>query len=119
LENIEKIEIDEIRKLIKEFNNDLIVSELSTYYSTRTFSEILGVSRKEAAHNNFLSWLFNPTESHQIGDVAVRKLINLIFHSAKPNQLNLKQEFSDSIIVEDYHLSELKTFAEKSIGKEG
>lgn len=119
MENIEKIEIDEIRKLIKEFNNDLIVSELSTYYSTRTFSEILGVSRKEAAHNNFLSWLFNPTESHQIGDVAVRKLINLIFHSAKPNQLNLKQEFSDSIIVEDYHLSELKTFAEKSIGKSG
>ncbi|MDO6439602.1 PD-(D/E)XK nuclease family protein [Cyclobacterium sp. 1_MG-2023] len=117
--NSESLEISEIRELIKRFNNDAIVAELSTYYSTKSFSEILGVSRKEAAHNNFLSWIFNPNESHQIGDFAVRKLLNLIFHQSKRDQLNLASNFIDSIIVEDYELKEIETFAEKSVGKYG
>jgi len=117
--NIENIEISEIRELIMRFNNDEIVSELSNYYNTKSFSEILGVSRKEAAHNNFLSWIFNPEESHQLTDLAVRKLLNLIFHQSKGFQLDLPTDLIDSIIVEDYALSEVQTFAEKSIGKYG
>lgn len=41
--------------------------------------DILRVSHKELQHSNFLSWLFNPTESHNLGDFALKEFIKIYF----------------------------------------
>ena len=45
--------------------------------------DILKVSHKELQHSNFLAWLFNPSESHNLWDSAFKDFIKLYF---KENQ---------------------------------
>lgn len=40
--------------------------------------DILRVSHKEIQHSNFLAWIFNPKESHNLGDIAVKEFIRII-----------------------------------------
>lgn len=57
--------------------------------------EILRVSRKELQHSNFLAWFFNPTESHNLGDFALKEFIKIYF---KENQFqNLGNETGLSV----------------------
>jgi hypothetical protein len=57
--------------------------------------EILRVSRKELQHSNFLAWFFNPNESHNLGDFALKEFIKLYF---KENQYqNLGNETGLSV----------------------
>lgn len=45
--------------------------------------DILRVSHKELQHSNFLAWLFNPNESHNLGDFAIKEFVKIYF---KENQ---------------------------------
>jgi hypothetical protein len=57
--------------------------------------EILGVSRKELQHSNFLAWFFNPEETHNLGDFALKEFIKIYF---KENQYqNLGKETGLSV----------------------
>lgn len=67
----------------------------------QTFMEILGVSHKELQHSNFLSWLFSPTESHNINDFFLRGFINLLdIHPTKQIFLNLA-DLSDTKVIRE------------------
>lgn len=114
-----EIDTSEIRSLIKRFNNDQVVEQLANYYNSKSFSEIIGVSRKESFHNNFLSWLFNPSETHNLGNKAVRKLLNLLTTEAIGKAIDISRDLEDSIVVDDYKLVDVATYSEKSIGKNG
>lgn len=39
---------------------------------------VLGIQYREIRHSNFLGWLFDPNESHQLGDVFLKSLITVI-----------------------------------------
>lgn len=39
---------------------------------------VLGIQYREIRHSNFLGWLFSPNESHQLGDVFLKSLFNVI-----------------------------------------
>ncbi|MCT4697699.1 PDDEXK-like family protein [Tenacibaculum haliotis] len=39
---------------------------------------VLGVQHREIRHSNFLGWLFDPNESHQLGDIFLKGLFKLI-----------------------------------------
>lgn len=39
---------------------------------------VLGVQYREIRHSNFLGWLFDPNESHQLGDIFLKDLLKLI-----------------------------------------
>ena len=39
--------------------------------------DIYGIARSETHHSKFLAWLFNPNESHNTGELAQRKLLNI------------------------------------------
>lgn len=48
--------------------------------SLNTFNifNILRIQHKEIRHSNFLGWLFDPNESHQLGDIFLKDLFKLI-----------------------------------------
>ncbi|WP_313807826.1 PD-(D/E)XK nuclease family protein [Flavobacterium sp.] len=57
--------------------------------------DILRVSHKELQHSNFLAWFFNPNETHNIGDFALKEFIKIYF---KENQFkNLGHETGLSV----------------------
>lgn len=67
---------------IIDFNNDPNVQKLREFYNTKTFPEILGVSRRELSHSSFLAWLFSSAESHMFGTRPVVQLLELFVKSA-------------------------------------
>jgi len=42
---------------------------------------ILGVEKKELQHSNFLAWLFDPFESHGLGDYFLKEFIKLFYEN--------------------------------------
>ena len=39
---------------------------------------VLGIQHREIRHSNFLGWLFDPNESHQLGDVFLKEVFKLL-----------------------------------------
>ncbi|MBE6242606.1 MAG: hypothetical protein E7114_04195 [Bacteroidales bacterium] len=71
---------------IIEFNNDPNVRKLREFYSSKSFPEILGVSRRELSHSAFLAWLFSSAESHMFGIQPVMQLLELYVKNALEQQ---------------------------------
>ena len=97
---------------------DMINSEeyikLYNYYNQKTFMDVLGSSRRENDHSNFLAWLFNPSENHGMGDYPLRKLLQTIafrcnksgYKSTNPqNFLNTKNiACLNNLIYDDFEI---------------
>jgi len=115
MQEIENIPIQEIRSEIIKFNNDLSVQKLKNLYATKSYSEILGVNRKELAHSSFLAWLLNDSESHSLGKYPIRKFLEILVVWANKKQLHVYKGFFDSVLVADYELWDINVKTEKSI----
>lgn len=95
----------ELENFIVECQPDLETIKRSL--STFNIFNILRVEHKEIRHSNFLGWLFDPNESHQLGDVFLKDLFGLIrntktidadvFVSLLLQDLNTTQVYRESI----------------------
>lgn len=110
---------------------DMINSEeylkLYEYYNQKTFMDVLGVSRRENEHSNFLAWLFNPSENHGMGDYPLRKLLQTTaFRRTKDSKYssnrkeNLLQDkdskYIDDLVYGNFKIESLEEITrEKSI----
>lgn len=63
---------------ILDLLKDPAYQELSAYYQTSTVFNILGLERNENRHSNFIAWLLNPKESHQLGEKPLRQFLSLL-----------------------------------------
>jgi hypothetical protein len=70
--------IDQIRDEIIKFKNDPDFQKLENFYYSKSFSEILGVSRREISHSGFLAWLLGNLESHNLGEFPVKNFLDII-----------------------------------------
>jgi len=52
------------REQILNLVNSAEFRELVSYYSHKSFFNILNISRKETVHNDFLLWFFHPEGNH-------------------------------------------------------
>lgn len=68
-----------MQKRIFSMLNSEEFNDLVNYYEHPTIFGILGVSRKEVVHSNFLGWLFDSRSSHTLGDYAIRKLLEVCY----------------------------------------
>lgn len=104
----ESIKYDEVVALIKRFNNDIPVVELKERYNKKSFFDTLSVDRKELQHTSFISWLLNPMENEDLYLFPIKKLIELLVLKSEKSKIecseNLKDEFYESIILEDYKI---------------
>lgn len=95
------------RELYKKLLNDPNFENLETELQKPNIFNILGIGRAEIRHSNFLAWLFDPNESHGLGnrflirvlrDLAIMKNELDIF---KINELN----FSDVEVEREVYYS--------------
>jgi hypothetical protein len=90
--------LPKLREQIIRANNSDEFKQLSRYYKKKSFFNILGISRKENIHSYFLHWLFSANESHEMGDFALRRLLELIvLVKNKLQSDNPKMQFPEDI----------------------
>ena len=112
--------IDQIRDEIIKFKNDPDFQKLENFYYSKSFSEILGVSRREISHSGFLAWILGNLESHNLGEFPIKKFLDIIL---KFSNYKLKTKHSDlfnSFVTEDYLIERLfikSEYAIKNVGR--
>ena len=100
--------------------------KLYDYYNQKTFMDILGVSRRENEHSNFLAWLFNPSENHGMDDYPLKKLLQTIafrrkkddnYNSVEPkNLLNKKYDkYIDDFIYDNFRIESVEEITREKV----
>ena len=107
--------VKEIRDEILRFKNDPDVQKLQNRYKTKSFSEILGITRREISHSGFLAWLLNDKESHSLSLFSVTKFLEIVIRASKDKDKEKYKELFNCIITDNFSISEAKTKSEKSI----
>lgn len=116
----DKFTIDQIRDEIIKFKNDSDFQKLENFYYSKSFSEILGVSRREISHSGFLAWLLNNTESHNLGEYPIKKFLDIVLKFSNDKLKNEYSELYNSFVTEDYEIERLfvkPEFAIKNVGR--
>lgn len=71
---------------------------ITSYYDQKTIFEILGVSRLENIHSNFLAWLFNPSENHGYGTFPVQQFLRLLAVTSRTYPCNKDIQIDKALI---------------------
>ena len=108
-EDLDEIQNIEKKQLLEKFvykNNDL--EELKSITNQFNIFASLGVVRQELRHSNFLSWILNPFETHNLGDYFLSSFLKMAaFNKSEDKIIDLDLldidalDFSDaSVLVE-------------------
>ncbi len=72
--------VEDIEKQLKELILDDDFTSLQNLVNEEVnLMDILDVSKKELQHSNFLAWFFNPNETHNLGDYALKEFIKIYY----------------------------------------
>jgi hypothetical protein len=117
--DFEKQKLENIRESIIKFKNDLDFQKLKEFYYTKSFSEILGVSRRELSHSGLIAWLLDSLQSHGLGFFAISKLLDIVQKFSNPTQKNKYNELFNCFVTEDYTIEKLSVTTEHPIKNVG
>lgn len=70
------ITTEHLEKFVEDCQPEL--EAIKTSLSAFNIFNVLGIQYREIRHSNFLGWLFDPNESHQLGAVFLRDLLRLL-----------------------------------------
>ncbi len=115
---------------IVNFENSPDYRKLNNYYSKPSIFSILGTSRSENRHSNFIAWLLTPNpekNNHGMGDFGVRKLLEVLAYiSRKPEIKHSKNKFPEehdkldiALITGTYSLTDVEVEREVSLEHNG
>lgn len=98
----------EIQQLKKEYdfllkNEDF--DKLDLGLKNPNIFQILKISKNEIRHSNFLSWLLDPSGSHKLGDIFLKRFLREVFSSDKFFDI-------DQVDVEGMDLSKVEVLRE-------
>lgn len=109
----------EIRNSIINYKNDIDVQRLQSLYFSKSFSEILSVSRREISHSSFIAWLLDNKENHLLSFFPIQKFLEIITLRCG-NELESKHyNFFNSILTDNYKIKSVEIIKEKGLGKFG
>ncbi|MFM2368492.1 MAG: hypothetical protein RL619_792 [Bacteroidota bacterium] len=112
--------IDQIRDEIIKFKNDPDFQKLENFYYSKSFSEILGVSRREISHSGFLAWLLGNLESHNLGEFPIKKFLDIILKYSNDKLKSRHSGLFNFFATEDYLIERLfikPEFSIKNVGR--
>jgi hypothetical protein len=111
--------INEIRQDIFRFRNDKDTLRLEHFYNAPSYAEILGVSRKELNHSNFLAWVLNSEESHSLNYFPIKKLLEIVVqHSPDKHQI-VYSDLYNAIVTDDILITAQNIEREKHLNDAG
>ena len=79
---------EKLRKLYRDLLKDVDFDKLDLELKTPNIFHILGITREELKHSNFLVWLLDPNESHGLGRLFLTKFLREIAASEISKELD-------------------------------
>ena len=104
-----------IQKSILDFYRMPEFQKLSAYYMQSTVFNVLGVQRSENRHSAFLAWLFNPSASHSLKEMPLRKFLALTASKADDEWKCYYDQVRQHLIAGDFQLNVNCVKTEQSI----
>ncbi|ENG5660850.1 PD-(D/E)XK nuclease family protein [Flavobacterium psychrophilum] len=109
----------EIRNSIINFKNDIDVQKLQSLYFSKSFSEILSISRREISHSSFIAWLLDNKENHLLSFFPIQKFMEIIIVRCSTEIEKKHPAFFNSVLTDNYSIKSLIIEKEKGLGKFG
>ncbi len=109
----------EIRNSIIYFKNDIDVQKLQSLYFSKSFSEILSISRREISHSSFIAWLLDNKENHLLSFFPIQKFMEIIIVRCSTEIEKKHPAFFNSVLTDNYSIKSLIIEKEKGLGKFG
>ena len=72
-----EITLEKVETWLMQFHSNQATRAIIRKINQNSMLDIYGIARSETHHSKFLAWLFNPNESHNTGELALRKLLNI------------------------------------------
>lgn len=111
------LELDEIKKIIHQFEHDETITKIKQDYGSPTTWDIIKKSRSETCHTQFLAWLFN---NKDFKGEPIKKLLTLLQKKSIQESKFFDKEFANSIktlSIEEYNVTAEKNIYDKSYKK--
>uniref|UniRef100_UPI0040496A9A PD-(D/E)XK nuclease family protein n=2 Tax=Flavobacterium sp. TaxID=239 RepID=UPI0040496A9A len=109
----------EIRNSIINYKNDSDVQRLQSLYFSKSFSEILSISRREISHSSFIAWLLDNKENHLLSFFPIQKFLEIIIIRCSIEIEKKHLAFFNSVLTDNYSIKSVIIEKEKSLGKFG
>ena len=68
---------EKVEEWLMQFHSNQATRAIIRKINQNSILDIYGIARSETHHSKFLAWLFNPNESHNTGELALRNLLNI------------------------------------------
>ena len=68
---------EKVEEWLMQFHSNQATRAIIRKINQNSILDIYGIARSETHHSKFLAWLFYPNESHNTGELALRKLLNI------------------------------------------
>lgn len=68
---------EKVEEWLMQFHSNQATRAIIRKINQNSILDFYGIARSETHHSKFLAWLFNPNESHNTGELALRKLLNI------------------------------------------
>ena len=68
---------EKVEEWLMQFHSNQATRSIIRKINQNSILDIYGIARSETHHSKFLAWLFNPNESHNTGELVLRKLLNI------------------------------------------
>jgi hypothetical protein len=79
----------QLELLYNDFLEDIDFEKLELLIKKPNIFRILGVEHYELRHSNFLAWLLNPNESHNLGTLFLRKFLKQLFIDSRSKEISI------------------------------
>ena len=78
-----EIDTNDLKTLYDRLLKDKNFDELDLGLKNPNIFDILRISHNEIRHSNFLAWLLDPSQTHKLGDIFLKRFLREIFSSEK------------------------------------
>ncbi len=98
---------EKVEEWLMQFHSNQATRAIIRKINQNSILDIYGIARSETHHSKFLAWLFNPNESHNTGELALRKLLNIAVRrgNEQKNQSEDFQWFKNTVLTSATHSS--------------
>ena len=98
---------EKVEEWLIQFHSNQATRAIIRKINQNSILDIYGIARSETHHSKFLAWLFNPNESHNTGELALRKLLNIAVRrgNEQKNQSKDFQWFKNTVLTSATHSS--------------
>ena len=98
---------EKVETWLMQFHSNQATRAIIRKINQNSILDIYGIARSETHHSKFLAWLFNPNESHNTGELALRNLLNIAVRrgNEQKNQSKDFQWFKNTVLTSATHSS--------------